>query len=403
MSKINYAEFISTYFVTLCFRLFTIADNLRQKRSYRIATILTSIGCIPMIFIEPAIIFWIALVWFYFVSNFRLAFRLMRKLINQGIYTPGKETLTFRFFFKKQNYIEYHFYNPGISINDLLDRAEEIGIALNITIASIEEHRGEVVIKAGKGRNYFQDPIYWDDSKLRSTPEVVVGDSIGKEEIWDLRVHPHALIGGSTGCGKTVLFKSILYQFIKKHYKVFLVDFKKGVDFENFWKDNCRFVIDKKETLEYLEEVCKEMDRRASIISRSNYSNIDEWNENSSEKITRIIVACDEISSLLDMVGLDKNERDETKRIQSLIIKIARLGRAFGIHLLLSTQRPDAKILSGDLKSNITYRLSGRADIVLSQIILDNSSANDIPKHLQGVFINHEGHWIKGYLMPRGY
>jgi len=77
---------------------------------------------------------------------------------------------------------------------------------------------------------------------------------------------------------------------------------------------------------------------------------------------------------------------------------IARQGRAFGIHLMLATQRPDSNILHGQIKNNITYRICGRADNVLSQIILDNTSAADqIPEDSQGRFILHDGTVVQAY------
>ena len=79
---------------------------------------------------------------------------------------------------------------------------------------------------------------------------------------------------------------------------------------------------------------------------------------------------------------------------------IARQGRAFGIHLILATQRPDANILSGQIRNNIDCRVCGRADTILSQIILDSTvAAEQIPKDKAGRFILHDvtvfqGFWV---------
>ena len=86
-------------------------------------------------------------------------------------------------------------------------------------------------------------------------------------------------------------------------------------------------------------------------------------------------------------------------QIESRLATLARLGRAFGIHLILATQRPDANILSGQIKNNLDFRVCGRADNVLSQIILDNTSAADqIPKDARGRFITGDGTVFQGYL-----
>lgn len=78
---------------------------------------------------------------------------------------------------------------------------------------------------------------------------------------------------------------------------------------------------------------------------------------------------------------------------------IARQGRTFGIHLILATQRPDANILTGQIHNNIDYRVCGRADNMLSQIILHNTDAADsIPKDSQGLFITYDKTIFQGFL-----
>ena len=85
-------------------------------------------------------------------------------------------------------------------------------------------------------------------------------------------------------------------------------------------------------------------------------------------------------------------------QIESRIATIARLGRAFGIHLLLATQRPDANILCGQIKNNISHRICGRADNVLSGIILDSTAAaEEIPSDARGRFIDNNGVIFQAY------
>ena len=91
----------------------------------------------------------------------------------------------------------------------------------------------------------------------------------------------------------------------------------------------------------------------------------------------RIIFACDEVAELLDKTGRSKDDKAEVAAIENLLSTIARQGRAFGIHLILATQRPDSNILAGQIKNNLDYRVCGRADLVLSQIILDKGDAHD--------------------------
>ena len=106
-----------------------------------------------------------------------------------------------------------------------------------------------------------------------------------------------------------------------------------------------------------------------------------------------------ELAELLDTTGLSPREKEPIKKIQNQLSSLARLGRAFGIHLILATQRPDANIISGQIKNNISYKICGRADQVLSQIILDNTDASTyIPSDSKGLFLNQDGTLFKAYL-----
>ena len=127
-------------------------------------------------------------------------------------------------------------------------------------------------------------------------------------------------------------------------------------------------------------------------------ANIDEYNRNAEKKLYRIVFACDEIAEVLDKTGLSKQQKDEILKIESELSIIARQGRAFGIHLVLATQRPDATILNGQIRNNIDTRICGRADNVLSQIILDNTDASDkIAKSSQGRFLTNSGKIFQAY------
>ena len=102
---------------------------------------------------------------------------------------------------------------------------------------------------------------------------------------------------------------------------------------------------------------------------------------------------------MLDRTGLSKEQKELVNQIESRLATIARLGRAFGIHLILATQRPDANLLSGQIRNNLNCRICGRADNILSQLILDNTdAANQIPKDAKGRFMLHDGTVFQGYL-----
>ena len=134
------------------------------------------------------------------------------------------------------------------------------------------------------------------------------------------------------------------------------------------------------------------------MLAASGQPNIDRYNEAIGEDLPRYIFACDEIAEVLDKTGLSGDQKEVVRKIESKLAMIARQGRAFCIHLILATQRPDANILSGQIKNNVNCRICGRADTILSQIILDSTvAAEQIPKDARGRFILHDGTVFQSY------
>ena len=187
-------------------------------------------------------------------------------------------------------------------------------------------------------------------------------------------------------------------QAIKKDAVVCIADFKGGVDFPPVWHEQCRMCFEEQTTLELLTELVEELENRKKKLSVSGQPNIDRYNEITGDNLRRYIFACDEIAEMLDKTGLTKEQKEIVGKIESKLSMIARQGRAFGIHLILATQRPDANILSGQIRNNINCRICGRADNVLSQIILDSTAAADhIPKDARGRFLLHDGTVFQAY------
>ena len=241
--------------------------------------------------------------------------------------------------------------------------------------------------------------IEWNDKYLSNDSFVLVlGESYIGPVTVDLTNNPHILLGGSTGSGKSVLLKLLLMQSIKKGANVCIADFKGGVDFPPVWHKECRMCFDEQSVLELLTELTEELERRKKLFAAAGQANIDRYNKAEKQDLRRYIFACDEIAEMLDKTGLTKEQKEIITKIEGKLSIIARLGRTFGIHLILATQRPDANILSGQIKNNVNCRICGRADNILSQIILDNTDAADqIPKTARGRFILHDKTVFQAY------
>ena len=214
---------------------------------------------------------------------------------------------------------------------------------------------------------------------------------------------PHILLGGSTGSGKSVLLKLLLLQALHKGAEVYIADFKGGVDFPDVWHEKCRMCFTEEDLRDTLDRLVEDLEHRKSAFKALGCPNIDAYNETAEQPIQRIVFACDEVAEVLDKTGADSERKKLLAQIENRLSTIARQGRAFGIHLILATQRPDATVIPGQIKNNMDFRVCGRADNVLSQIILDNTSAAEqIPKNARGRFITGDGTVFQAYLFDEG-
>ena len=295
----------------------------------------------------------------------------------------------------------WEFTSQGIPLKVWKDKQAAIETALDITIVNIKNGSGKsrVLLYAVPAISDLPEMIQWSDKYLSQQSFVLnLGESFTGPVTVDLAKVPHILLGGSTGSGKSVLLKLLLMQTIRKDANVCIADFKGGVDFPSAWHKVCRMCFEEQSTLELLTELTEELERRKTLFAFAGLPNIDSYNAGREEKLKRHIFACDEIAEMLDKTGLTKEQKETVIKIESRLSMIARQGRAFGIHLILATQRPDANILSGQIRNNINCRICGRADNILSQIILDNTSAAEqIPKDASGRFLLHDGTVFQAY------
>lgn len=302
---------------------------------------------------------------------------------------------------KNNNGIVLEFYSTRIPLAEYEKHKEEIETALNIKIVSLDigKDMRHVIIKAVSSFNDKNDIICWNDKYLSNKDfEIILGESYFGTESIDISVTPHILIGGGSGSGKSKLLKLILMESIKKGAKVYLADFKGGVDYPIVWHKFCDIITEREKLDSKLSYILEEMEERRKLLIESQTTNIGEYNEKTDSDLPRIIVACDEISEVLDKTGLGKEKKALVGKVESKLSTIARLGRAFGIHLVIATQRPDADVLKGQIKSNTGYRVCGRADEILSKIILDNTDgAEMISPNDQGIFFTNTRILFKAY------
>jgi DNA segregation ATPase ftsK/spoIIIE and related proteins len=298
------------------------------------------------------------------------------------------------------------FDNRGISIQEWRDKQSRIETALDITIANIKHEKGKrrILLYAVPAKGDLPDFITWKDKYLSPDEFVLtLGESIMEPVTVDLANTPHVLLGGSTGSGKSVLLKLLLMQSLHKGATVYISDFKGGVDFPKVWHERCQMCFDEEALLELLTTLVNELERRKTLFAEQGYPNIAAYNKGTGEHLKRLIFACDEVAEVLDKTGMDKAQKGRVGQIESKLATIARLGRAFGIHLILATQRPDAQLIPGQIRNNLDCRICGRAERVLSELVLDSpAAAEQIPKDARGRFLLYDGTVFQSYWLDEG-
>jgi len=306
-------------------------------------------------------------------------------------------------------------FTQGIPTSQFQENIEPLESALNKRITRVEPGRGKQSVRLylAPGDTELPEKVYLPSIPLKPS-EILLGESLDGPVRHDFNKCAHLLTAGSTGSGKTTLVKSCVFQLLNKRdgngkplVDVYMIDLKGGLDYPPSWRNrDCAFATTSFDALAMLSQIVQELERReGNFAAVSDYkgtpcSSLDDYNRLCSEEpLRRIVLVVDEIAELTDTTGMDKPHKEESAAIVRNLSTIARLGRAFGVNLIISTQRPDAAVVPGQIKNNLDGRVCGKADNVLSQIILDcTDAASRIPKDSQGLFLNQDGTLFRGYL-----
>lgn len=270
----------------------------------------------------------------------------------------------------------------GVKLNKLTNLADDIALALGATgvrIAAIPNKISTVGIEVpNKNINtvYLREII--DSSAFHDSASKIsfaIGKNISGEAIvGNIAKLPHLLVAGTTGSGKSVclnsLILSILYKATPDEVKFIMVD-PKMVEFKVYNGIphlKIPVVTEAKKASGALQWAVNEMMRRYRLFSETgardlaSYNAIAEKNEET-DKIEQIVIIIDELADLMLVAA---------KEVEESICRIAQMGRAAGMHLVIATQSPRADVITGLMKANIPSRISFKvASSLESRIILD--------------------------------
>lgn len=205
-------------------------------------------------------------------------------------------------------------------------------------------------------------------------------DIVGNPFVTDLKKLPHLLIAGTTGSGKSVglnaMILSLLYRNAPENLRLIMIDPKK-VEFSMYEEIPhllTPIITDSQKAIIALSNVAREMERRYEIMKEIKTKTIDGYNikarAEGKELLPFIVIIIDELADLMMTGG---------KNAEASIIRIAQMGRAAGLHLIVATQRPSVDVVTGLIKTNlpakIAYKVGSRMD---SRVILDSEGAQNL-------------------------
>lgn len=285
----------------------------------------------------------------------------------------------------------------GVKVSKIRNLKDEIAIALDVESVRVIPGKGAVYIEVPNEERKILDIDQLLSSKEYTDNDMelpcAIGETItGKYLVADLAEMPHLLIAGATGQGKSVGLNTILMSLIRKkswrEMQLVLID-PKQVEFGVYSKLYPFYlarptIVNADYARNTLCDVVSAMETRYAILASSGARNIKEFNLlNPSAKMKYIVVVIDEYGDLIMQAG---------KEVEKLICRIAQKARAVGIHMILSTQRPSVKIVTGDIKANFPTRIAFRTTTSTdSRVVLGKTGAENLTGMGDMLFFNNIG------------
>ncbi len=303
----------------------------------------------------------------------------------------------------------------GVRLSKLTSAADDIALSLGASGVRIAAVPGKISVVGIEVPNRTVTTVSLREvidsqefHKAKSCSSFAVGKDIsGNCIVGNIARLPHMLIAGTTGSGKSVCMNSIIISLLYKSrpddVKLIMVDPKMvelGI-YNGIPHLLIPVVTDPKKAAGSLQWAVAEMMRRykamsdAGVRDLESYNSIIESQEVDGQKLPQVVVIIDELADLMLVAA---------KEVEESICRIAQMGRAAGIHLIIATQRPSADVITGLMKANIPSRIAfAVASAMESRIILDTQGAeklvgrgdmlyapigNGKPKRVQGCFVS---------------
>ena len=306
--------------------------------------------------------------------------------------------------------------SQGVKLSKITNLQDDIALALGASGVRIAPIPDKISVVGVEVPNKLVSPVSirtvlesTEFTTHPSTTAFAVGKDIsGKNIVGNISKLPHVLIAGTTGSGKSVctnsLIVSMLYKSTPEEVRFIMVDPKmvELAPYNGIPHLLIPVVTDPKKAAGALQWAVYEMMKRYKMFSEHNVKDLASYNkvaetDETLKKLPSVVVVIDELADLMLVAA---------KEVEESICRVAQMGRAAGMHLVIATQRPSADVITGLMKSNIPSRIAfAVASAMESRIILDTAGAEKLvgrgdmlyaplgegkPKRVQGCFISSE-------------
>lgn len=276
--------------------------------------------------------------------------------------------------------------SAGTPVQKIMRREKEFQAALHCN-ASLRFDNGHVYLDVltGKGTVYLGDMLIEDSFRSSTAFTMAIGMGVdGSKHYIDIEKACHILISGMTGSGKSIVLHNLIISLLMKHtpdkLHLHIID-PKATEFE-FYRNLgiCTVISNPNQAVNLLKYLCDDMDRRYSALKANGCRDIDSYNAKFPDApMRRDIVIIDELSDLMYMSG---------KAVEASIVRIAQKARACGIHLIIATQYPVAKVVTGLIKANMPTKICLRVGTTTnSMVALDMPGGEKLMGHGDMLFL----------------
>jgi S-DNA-T family DNA segregation ATPase FtsK/SpoIIIE len=274
---------------------------------------------------------------------------------------------------------------PGVKINRVVSLADDLALALKAQSVRVSPIAGKATlgleVPNSQRETVSLRDILSSENFKKSNSRLTLGlgkDIFGKPIIADLLKMPHLLVAGATGSGKSVSINSMvismLYKSTPSEVKMLMIDPKllELSAYEEIPHLISPVITTPKGAVEALKKIVIEMERRYKVLAERAARNIENYNAQIGieEQMSYIVIFIDELADLMFSVAAE---------VEDSIARLAQMGRAAGIHLILATQRPSVDVITGIIKANfptrISFQVSSKVD---SRTILDSHGAEQL-------------------------